>query len=152
MKGKRVFTMGIISALLIIGVLLAGCASSSTSGGNSSLVDMAGTTWVWSSGNDSSTYTFIDSTTYKVSYTGAFEVQNALSMVYAMAGGVEDGKLDTGTYSVSKQTVTLKPAGGVYLQVAPNGKITMVTDVTTFTIKIVNDAFGLGAITYKKVK
>jgi competence protein ComGF len=46
----------------------------------------------------------------------------------------------------------LKPAGGVYLQVAPNGKITMVTDVTTFTIKIVNDAFDLGAITYKKVK
>ena len=145
---KRVFKMGIISMILIIGFSLVGCAS----GPSSVPVDMAGTTWVWSSGNDSSTYTFIDSTTYKVSYTGAFEAQSALAGVIARTKGVASDEIGTGTYSVSKQTVALKPAGGVYLQVASNGRINMVTDVDTFTVEIANDSFVLGAITYKKVQ
>jgi len=148
---KSVLKMGIISMTLVIGFSLAGCASSSTSGGNSGPVDMAGTTWVWSSGNDSSTYTFIDSTTYKVDYTGAFERQNALAMVYAMASGVENDKIGTGTYSVLNQTVTMKPAGGVYLDVSSDGRINMQTK-ESFTISIVNNSFVLGAITYRKVE
>ena len=132
---------------------LLGCSSnpSSNSGQSSVPINMAGTTWVWSSGDDSSTYTFIDSTNYTVNYTGAFQIQRALSMAYAMNLGVERDKIGTGTYSVSNQTVILKPAGGVYLDVSSDGRINMQTN-ETFTIIIVNNSFQLNAITYKKVE
>jgi len=149
---KNVFMVGMAVMVLTFGTMVTGCASnpSSNSGNKAEPVNMAGTTWVWSSGNDSSTYTFIDSTTYKVGYTGTFLIQYGFLTVFSMAGGVEADKIGTGTYSVTNQTVTLRPAGGVYLEVSSDGKINMQTKNESFTITVANDSFKLGAITYRK--
>jgi hypothetical protein len=141
MKKCKFSVLGMLAMALALGLALAGCASSPV--GSQAPVDMVGTEWVFSTSAASSTYTFLDSATYKVEYTGAFEAHDVIASALA---GDEYG---TGTYSVSGRTVTLKPNGGLYLGVAKDGNISIEL-AESFTVKITDDSFVLGAVTYRK--
>jgi len=147
---KNVFMAGMAVVILTFGMTVVGCVSSPTSNSGRSNVPanmMTGTTWVYSEGAHSGTYTFIDSTTYRVSYTGGFAaVAEAAGLIRGSNG------YETGTYSVSDQTVTLKPAAGAYLIRKPDSKTVSLEKAESFTINVENDSFTLGVFTYKKVQ
>jgi len=147
---KNGFFVGMAVMVLAFGMVVVGCISSSTSNSGRSNVPanmMTGTTWVYSEGAHSGTYTFIDSTTYRVSYTGGFAVVAEVAGLITGSNGYE-----TGTYSVSNQTVTLKPAAGAYLIRHPDTKIVVKEKAESFTIDVVDDSFTLGVFTYRRVK
>jgi hypothetical protein len=141
---------GVLMSILLIGCVVIGCASNPAPSKTSGPGEIAGTVWVFSVSGASITYTFEDST-YKVKYAGsAFILQYALAEQIAKLSGVE-AEYGTGTYSVSGQTVTLRPVGGNYLSVDASGKIE-IKKVEAFTVTIVNNTFTLDGITFKKTE
>ncbi|MCL2042975.1 MAG: hypothetical protein FWG89_02425 [Treponema sp.] len=103
-------------------------------------VNMADTTWVWSSGENSVTYHFLDSAKYNVSYTGALSQFPLADSLAALGREIDESEIGTGTYSISDQTVTLFPAGGAYLSISSNGNRNLHFS-NSYNISIRNNTF-----------
>lgn len=113
-----------------------------TTSGQETPVNMKDTVWEFSVEVGSITYTFSDST-YALTTTGLIKRAETLAIIAGVDG--------TGTYSVSGQTVTLTPSGGIYITVETNGDVVL-KGAKSYTITPMNDTFALDAVTYKKIK
>jgi len=132
--------VGIISMMLICIMLIVDCTT--TSQGNSQ-TNLTRTSWVLTFGDDSISYTFTGSK-YTVTSTN-LEIQRAMTL-----GKLTGRSPETGTYSVSNNTITFVPEGRSYICIAESGDVSVQLNVESFTATLEKDHFVLDGYIYKK--